>query len=312
MTERRPYRRRDEERNATMAASIIDGRAIADQVRSELAIRIAALTARGTTPGLAAVLVGDDPASTAYVRGKSKACAEAGIYTETLRLPADIGQDALLGTVAQLNADPRFHGIIVQLPLPPGINPDDVTLALTPEKDADGLHPLNLGLLLRGDGVLLPATPAGVQQLLLRSGHDPAGKRVVIAGRSTLVGKPLANLLLQRAPGGNATVTVCHTATPDLGAMTREADILVAAMGRAGAITADMVRPGAVVIDVGSSRVADLTRKSGYRLAGDVDFDAVKEVAAAITPVPGGVGPMTIAMLLVNTVSAAERAIAAH
>ncbi len=288
-------------------ATIIDGQAIAAEVRRELEGRVAALKARGVTPGLAAVLVGDNPASISYVRGKAKACAEVGIDAETVRLPADISEEALLGTIADLNADPRFHGIIVQLPLPPHLDGDRATRAVAPEKDADGLHPLNLGLLMRGEGVLLPATPSGVQQLLVRSGHDPAGKHVVIAGRSNLVGKPLANILMQKAPGANATVTVCHTGTPDLAAVTRRADILVAAMGRPRAITADMVRPGAVVIDVGINRVDDPTRRTGYRLVGDVDFEAVAAVAGAITPVPGGVGPMTVAMLLVNTVTAAER-----
>lgn len=288
-------------------ATIIDGQAIAAKVRRELQGRIVALKARGVTPGLAAVLVGDNPASVSYVRGKAKACAEIGIDAETVRLPADISEEALLGTIADLNADPRFHGIIVQLPLPPHLDGERATRAVAPEKDVDGLHPLNLGLLMRGEGVLLPATPSGVQQLLVRSGHDPAGKHVVIAGRSNLVGKPLANILMQKAPGANATVTVCHTGTPDLAAITRQADILIAAMGRPRAITAEMVRPGAVVIDVGINRIEDPSRRGGYRLVGDVDFDAVAAVAGAITPVPGGVGPMTVAMLLVNTVTAAER-----
>ncbi len=290
-----------------MTAEIIDGEAVAAAIRQELVKRIGALRARGVMPGLAAVLVGNDPASAAYVRGKTKDCAAVGIYTETVHRPADVSQAALLGLITDLNADPRFHGIIVQLPLPPHLDEAAVTGAVAPEKDADGLHPLNLGLLARGDGVLLPATPAGVQELLVRSGHDPAGRHVVIAGRSTLVGKPLALILLRKAPGANATVTVCHTGTRDLGAITRQADILVAAIGRPGAITAGMVRPGAVVIDVGISRVDDPTRRRGYRLAGDVDFASVAEVAGAITPVPGGVGPMTRAMLLVNTVTAAER-----
>lgn len=288
-------------------AEIIDGQAIAEQVRGELRDRIAALKAQGITPGLAAVLVGDDPASVAYVRGKAKDAAEAGIFAETVRQPPDISEEALLGLIADLNADPRFHGIIVQLPLPAHLDGERATRAVAPEKDADGLHPLNLGLLMRGEGKLLPATPSGVQQLLVRTGHDPAGKHVVIAGRSNLVGKPLANILMQKAPGANATVTVCHTGTRDLAAMTRQADILVVAMGRARAITAEMVRPGAVVIDVGVNRVADPSRKSGYRLVGDVDFEEVAAIAGAITPVPGGVGLMTRAMLLVNTVTAAEQ-----
>jgi methylenetetrahydrofolate dehydrogenase (NADP+)/methenyltetrahydrofolate cyclohydrolase len=290
-----------------MTATIIDGRAIADAVQWELRSRIGSLKTQGVTPGLAAVLVGDNPASAAYVRGKAKAAAELGIFAETVRRTADISEGELLGLIADLNADPRFHGIIVQLPLPPHLDGERATRAVAPHKDADGLHPLNLGLLMRGEGVLLPATPSGVQQLLVRSGHDPAGKHVVIAGRSNLVGKPLANILLQKAAGANATVTVCHTGTRDLAAITRQADILVAAMGRPGAITAALVRPGAVVIDVGINRVDDPTRRSGYRLVGDVDFEAVAPLAGAITPVPGGVGPMTVAMLLVNTITAAER-----
>ena len=287
--------------------TVIDGTAIAAQVKEDLRPRIAALRERGVVPGLVAVLVGDDPASVAYVRGKARASADVGIDGRTLRLPATISQEELHAKIERLNADSSVHGMIVQMPLPRGLDGDAATRVLAPAKDADGLHPENLGLLLRGEGVLLPATPSGVQQLLLRSGNDPAGKHVVIAGRSNLVGKPLAMLLMQKAAGGNATVTVCHTATPDLAAETRRADILIAAMGRSGAITAEHVRPGAVVIDVGISRIEDPTRKSGQRLVGDVDYEQVAPIAAAITPVPGGVGPMTIAMLLVNTVTAAER-----
>ncbi len=290
-----------------MTAELIDGSAVAAAIRQELRERLAALEKRGVTVGLAAVLVGDDPASAAYVRGKARDCEEIGIYTETVRRTADTTQDALLGLIADLNSDPRFHGIIVQLPLPHALDAERAIRALSPEKDADGQHPFNLGLLMRGEGVLLPATPSGVQHLLMRTGHDPAGRHVVIAGRSNLVGKPLANILMQKAPGANATVTICHTATPDLAGVTRQADILIAAIGRPGAITAAMVRPGAVVVDVGISRVDDASRRSGYRLVGDVDFESVAAVAGAITPVPGGVGPMTRAMLLVNTVTAAER-----
>lgn len=290
---------------------IIDGTAIARDVTDELRPRIAALRARGVTPGLVAVLVGDNPASVSYVRGKARASAEIGIDGRTLRLPATISQSDLHAEVERLNAHPAVHGIIVQMPLPAGLDGDAATRAVLPAKDVDGLHPENLGLLLRGEGVLLPATPSGVQQLLLRSGNDPAGKHVVIVGRSNLVGKPLAALLMQRGRGANATVTVCHTGTAGLAAETRRADILIAALGHPGALTAEHVRPGAVVIDVGVNRVPDPTRKSGYRLTGDVDFDAVAPLAAAITPVPGGVGPMTIAMLLVNTVNAAERQTAA-
>ena len=287
--------------------AVVDGAAIARQVREELRPRMAALKARGVVPGLVAVLVGDNPASVAYVRGKARASEESGIAATTLRLPATIGQAELLAEVERLNRDPAVHGMIVQLPLPDQLDEEAVTRAVLPEKDADGLHPCNLGLLLRGEGVLLPATPSGVQQLLIRSGNDPAGRHVVIAGRSNLVGKPLAAILMQKAPGANATVTVCHTGTPDLAAATRRADLLIAAMGRPGSITREHVRPGAVVIDVGVNRVSDPTRKSGYRLIGDVDYDAVAPIAAAITPVPGGVGPMTVAMLMVNTVTAAER-----
>ena len=285
----------------------IDGTVIAAQVKEELRPRIAALRQGGITPGLVAVLVGDDPASAAYVRGKARASADVGIDGRTLRLPATISQAELHGEIERLNADPSVHGMIVQMPLPRGLDGDAATRMVAPAKDADGLNPENLGLLLRGEGVLLPATPSGVQQLLLRSGNDPAGKHVVIAGRSNLVGKPLAMLLMQKAVGGNATVTVCHTATPDLAAETRRADILIAAIGRRSAITAEHVRPGAVVIDVGINRIEDPSRRSGQRLVGDVDYEQVAPIAGAITPVPGGVGPMTIAMLLVNTVTAAER-----
>lgn len=291
-----------------MTARVIDGTLIAAELRGELAQRIEALKRTGVVPGLAVVLVGDDPASASYVRGKTRACAEMGVMSETLTPNAAIGQGALLGLVRDLNADPRFHGIIVQLPLPQHIDERLITGAVDPHKDVDGLHPVNLGLLLRGDGRLLPCTPAGVQQLLVRTGNDPGGKHVVICGRSNLVGKPLAAILVQKATGANATVTVCHTGTPEIGAFTREADILVVVTGRAGTITAGMVKRGAVVIDVGVNRVADPSRKSGYRLAGDVDYEGVSRVAGAITPVPGGVGPMTVIMLISNTVLAAETA----
>lgn len=263
---------------------------------------------RGHAPGLAVVLVGDDPASHAYVRGKERACQEAGIFTETRNLPADISQADLIKTVSDLNDDRRFHGILVQLPLPGHIDEDAVIQAVDPGKDVDGLHPVNIGLLFAGTPRFAPATPLGVQRMLIEAGVQVQGARVVICGRSNLVGKPLAGLLLQRGEGANATVTLCHTGTRDMSAETRRADILIAAMGRPGTITADMVRPGAVVIDVGTSRVDDPSRKRGYRLAGDVAFDEVSEVAAAITSVPGGVGPMTIAMLLHNVLLAAQLA----
>lgn len=288
-----------------MPATIIDGNAIAQQVRNEVGADIAKLKARGVEPGLMVVLVGDDPASVSYVRGKTRDAAEAGIRSETMRLPATTGQDELLRIVAGLNADPAWHGILVQLPLPPQVDESTIISAIAVEKDVDGLTPVNVGRLFRGEPGLRPCTPHGVQQMLLRTGNDPAGKHVVVCGRSNLVGKPLAGLLMQKAPGGNATVTVCHTGTLDLARFTRDADILIAAIGRPHAITADMVREGAVVIDVGVNRIEDKTRKSGGRLVGDVDFDAVAPKASAISPVPGGVGPMTRAMLLHNTVLAA-------
>ena len=289
-----------------MTAEIIDGKAIAQQVRDELRPRVEALRQRGVTPGLAVVLVGENPASVSYVRGKTRDCAEVGIASETYRLPAEASQEEIIALVRRINADPTWHGQLVQLPLPEHVDEEAVIAAIDPAKDVDGAHPLNQGRLLRGLPTYLPPTPHGVQQLLLRSGHPPDRKHVVVCGRSNLVGKPLATLLMQKRPGANATVTVCHTGTPDLAEFTRQADILVAAMGRAGAITADMVREGVVVIDVGTNSIPDASRKSGRRLVGDVDFEAVGEKAAAITPVPGGVGPMTRAMLLVNTVLAAE------
>lgn len=289
-----------------MTAQIIDGKAIAAQVLGEVATRVATLQKRDIQAGLAVVLVGDDPASVSYVRGKMRDAQEVGIRSETIRLPAETSQDELLWLVAKLNADPGWHGVLVQLPLPPHIDERTVILSLNPDKDVDGLHPVNVGRLFRGEPGFVSCTPAGVIQMLLRSGVDPAGKHAVVCGRSNLVGKPLVGLLMQKAQGGNATVTVCHTGTPDLGLHTRQADILIAVMGRPGTITAEMVRPGAVVIDVGVNAIPDASKKSGQRLVGDVDFNAVSNVAAAITPVPGGVGPMTRAMLMWNTLVAAE------
>jgi len=289
-----------------MPADIIDGNAIARQVRAELVPRIEALRQRGIQPGLAVVLVGEHSASVTYVRGKMKDSAELGIASETFRLPADASQREIIETVEQINADTTWSGFLVQTPLPAHVDTEKVLATVDPTKDVDGLHPWSQGRLLRGLPTFVPATPAGVQQLLIRSGHSPEGKHVVICGRSGLVGKPLAVLLVQKAPGANATVTICHTGTRDLASITRQADILVAAMGSARSITADMVHKGAVVIDVGTNSIPDATKKSGQRLVGDVDFEAVCAKAAAITPVPGGVGPMTRAMLLVNTVLAAE------
>ncbi|MFQ5860960.1 MAG: bifunctional methylenetetrahydrofolate dehydrogenase/methenyltetrahydrofolate cyclohydrolase FolD [Dehalococcoidia bacterium] len=289
---------------------ILDGTAIAKEIRAEVADGVQELQGeRGVTPGLAAVLVGDNPASAVYVRTKGRACQEVGIFSETFQLAQDTSREELLALVERLNGDPRFHGILVQLPLPSHLDEREVLNALDPAKDVDGLHPVNMGKLVAGNPDFVPGTPAGIQQMLLRSGYDPAGRHVVVCGRSNIVGKPLAVLLMQKRPGANATVTVCHTGTPDLAQVTRRADILVAAMGSPRAVTADMVREGAVVIDVGVNRVEDPSAQRGYRLVGDVDFEAVSEKAEAISPVPGGVGPMTVAMLLVNTLKATRLSI---
>ena len=289
-----------------MAAKIIDGTAMAKEIRAEVAEGVVEMKAKhGVVPGLAAVLVGDDPASMIYVRNKEKAAAEAGIMAEVFRPSADTTQDELLSLVGKLNSDDRFHGILVQLPLPDHIDETVVIEAINPDKDVDGLHPMNMGRLMAGRPRFVSATPAGIQQMLLRSGYDPEGKHVVVCGRSNIVGKPVANLLMQRLAGSNATVTVCHTRTKNLADVTRQADILIAAMGQPLLITADMVKEGAVVIDVGMNRIDAPERKRGYRLVGDVDFGPVSEKVEAITPVPGGVGPMTIAMLLFNTLKAA-------
>ena len=289
-----------------MSAIVIDGKKMAEDIRGEVALGVRAVKeSTGITPGLAAVLVGNDPASSVYVRNKRRACDEAGMFSETFELPSEATQAHLLQVIGSLNVDPRFHGILVQLPLPPHIEEREVILMINPDKDVDGMHPINSGRLLEGNPRILPATPAGVQQMLVRTGNDPTGKHVVVLGRSNIVGKPLAALLMQKAAGANATVTVCHTGTNDIGTFSRQADIVVAAIGRPQALTSDMVKEGAVVIDVGINRVEDATKKSGYRLVGDVDYEAVADKASAITPVPGGVGPMTIAMLLTNTLRAA-------
>lgn len=288
----------------TATAELIDGRQIASEVRQEVKASVDAWTAKGNrAPVLKVVLIGDNPASASYVRGKNRACAEAGIESETMTFEADLSENALLEIIDGLNEDPEVDGILVQLPLPAHINEDRILRAISPAKDVDCFHPENVGNLVAGVPGLQPATPAGIMEMLKRSGIETRGKTAVVIGRSNIVGKPMANLLVQR--GIDATVTVCHSRTPDLPGVCRGADILIAAIGRAGFVTADMVKPGAAVIDVGINRVDDASRPRGYRLVGDVDFEAVREVAGHITPVPGGVGPMTIAMLLKNTFFAA-------
>jgi methylenetetrahydrofolate dehydrogenase (NADP+)/methenyltetrahydrofolate cyclohydrolase len=290
-----------------VSARLLDGVAIAAAIRAEVTEDVRTLAARGIIPGLAVVLVGEDPASDVYVRSKGKACLEAGMHSETIRMSADSPAAEVLATIDRLNADPAIHGILCQLPLPPHINADEVLQRIDPGKDVDGFHPVNVGKVVLGDPTAFkPATPFGIQQILLRSGIETRGARAVIVGRSTIVGRPMANLLIQPGPGGDATVTVAHSRTRDLPAVCREADILVVAIGRAEFIGADAVKPGATVIDVGINRVEDASRPRGYRLVGDVAFEPVAEVAGAITPVPGGVGPMTIAMLLRNTLQAAQ------
>ncbi len=290
-----------------MNPTIINGTEISRIIREEIATEVAVLKSdHNLIPGLAVVLVGDDPASAVYVRNKGRACDEVGIYSETINLPSTTTQSELLNKISDLNQDPRFHGVLVQLPLPTHISQRSIILSLDPRKDVDGLHPINVGRLVEGNPNFIPCTPAGIQQLLMRSGQDPAGKHLVVCGRSDIVGKPIAIMMMQKQEGANATVTICHTGTKNLGDITRSADILVAAIGRPRSITADMVTDGVVVIDVGINRVEDSSKRSGYRLVGDVDFEEVSKKSMAITPVPGGVGPMTIAMLLTNTVKAAR------
>ena len=297
-----------------MTAQIISGRDIGNDIRAELEETVARLKEeQGVTPGLCTVLVGDDPASHMYVGMKNKAAGKLGIYSRQITLPLDTPEDELLGLVDGLNADPDIHGILVQLPLPDHIDEAKVIEAIDPSKDVDGFHPISVGRLATDSGdFFAPCTPAGVVEMLLRSGHDPSGKHCVVVGRSNIVGKPMASLLIRKAAGGNATVTVCHSRTPDLGAVTRTADILIVAIGRPEMITGDMVSPGTVVIDVGSHRLDEADSEKGYRLCGDVLFDEVKEVASAISPSPGGVGPMTITMLLANTVKSASMAAGAQ
>jgi methylenetetrahydrofolate dehydrogenase (NADP+) / methenyltetrahydrofolate cyclohydrolase len=295
-----------------MPAELISGTKVAEEIREELKVKVAELKKKGITPGLVIVRVGEDPASVSYVSGKSKASEELGIYSETIVFPESATEKELLDKVEQLNKDAKFHGILVQLPLPKHIDADKVLNLINPQKDVDGFHPINVGKLLIGEPYFMPCTPHGVQELLVRSGNSPEGKHVVICGRSNIVGKPVMAILIQKKKGANATVTMVHTGTKNMAEVVRQADIVIAAMGSPKAITADMVREGAVVIDVGVNRVADATKKSGFRLVGDTDFDAIKEKAKAITPVPGGVGPMTITMLMMNTIRAAEMQAKSH
>ena len=292
-----------------MRAQIIDGKKLAAETRAEIAAGVAALKAeKGVTPGLAVILVGDNPASVSYVTAKEKACREAGMYSREIRLPAETPEQVVVETVKALNADPAIHGILVQLPLPKGISEKKVVDAIAAEKDVDGFTPVNVGRMLIGEDCFLPCTPHGIVKLIEVTGMDIAGKHAVVIGRSNIVGKPVAALLARKGPHANATVTLCHTGTPDISVYTKTADVVVVAAGRPNTLTGDMLKPGAVVIDVGVNRVPDATKPKGYRLCGDADFASCAEVAAAITPVPGGVGPMTITMLLWNTLESARKA----
>ena len=289
-----------------MSAQLIDGKKLAAETRAEIARGVAALKAeKGVTPGLAVILVGDNPASVSYVTAKEKACREAGMLSREIRMPATVAEDELIAAIAKLNGDPAIHGILVQLPLPKGSSEKRVIDAIAPEKDVDGFTPVNVGRMLIGDDCFLPCTPHGIIKLIEVTGMDLAGKHAVVIGRSNIVGKPVAALLSRKSV--NATVTLCHTGTKDLAAFTRTADVVVVAAGRPNTLTGDMLKPGAVVIDVGVNRVPDATKEKGYRLCGDADFASCAEVASAITPVPGGVGPMTITMLLWNTLESARR-----
>lgn len=291
-----------------MSATILDGKKLSADMRADIAKKVAGLKAsRGITPGLAVVLIGDDPASISYVTAKEKACREAGMFSKDIRLSGDTTQEEAIALVQKLNDDPFIHGILVQLPLPKQIDESAVISAIAPEKDVDGFTPVNVGNMIIGEQCFLPCTPHGIIRMLLSAKVETSGKNAVVIGRSNIVGKPVAHLLMRKAPGGNATVTVCHTRTKDLASFTKNADILVVAAGRPSTVTGDMIKPGAVIIDVGVNRVPDSTRPRGYRLVGDVDFDSAKEKASLITPVPGSVGPMTITMLLYNTLESASR-----
>ena len=292
-----------------MSAEILNGKSLAADMRMDIAVQVAELKEKtGVTPGLGVILVGVDPASTSYVTAKEKACAEAGMHSEDIRVPAETTQEEVLKLVEGMNKNPAINGILVQLPLPNHIDESAVINAIAPEKDVDGFTPVNVGRMMIGQSCFLPCTPHGIIQMLLKAGVETSGKNAVVVGRSNIVGKPVAQLLMRKAKGGNATVTVCHTRTEDLKSFTQQADILVVAAGRPNTVTGDMIKPGATVIDVGVNRIPDETRPRGYRLAGDVDFESAKEVASLITPVPGGVGPMTITMLLYNTLESARRA----
>ncbi|MEO0095491.1 MAG: bifunctional methylenetetrahydrofolate dehydrogenase/methenyltetrahydrofolate cyclohydrolase FolD [candidate division WOR-3 bacterium] len=289
-------------------AKILSGTELAEKMRQEMKSEINQLKEKyNLIPGLAVILVGDNPASISYVKGKEKACAEVGIISKEYKFDADYKETELLKLIGDLNSDDSIHGILVQLPLPEHINEEKVLYAIDPKKDVDGFHPVNVGKLMIGADCFLPCTPHGIQQLLIRNNIEVSGKHVVIVGRSNIVGKPLAMILVQKKPGANATVTMCHTGTRDIAKFTREADILVVAAGRPHTVSGDMVKDGAVVIDVGVNRITDPTKKSGFRLIGDVDFEEVSKKASAISPVPGGVGPMTITMLLYNTILAAKK-----
>jgi len=289
-----------------MTAETIDGKRVSQEIREEIRLELENLKKKDCTVGLTAVLVGDDPASAIYVRNKARACDKVGIYSEVKRFPRELRESDLLAEIDSLNARDDINGILVQLPLPSQISEEKVILKIDPQKDVDGFHPFNVGMMLAGKPTFLPCTPYGIQELLARSGNDPSGKHVVILGRGSLVGKPLSVMLSQKQKGANATVTLCHTGTQNLSHLASEANILVAAMGRPEFVKKDMVKPGAVVIDVGVNRVEDKSTEKGYRIVGDVNFQEVSQVAKALTPVPGGVGPMTIAMLLKNTLKAAK------
>jgi len=288
-------------------AEIIDGKKIAEEIKREVQEESAQLKSRyGITPGLAFILVGENPASESYIRSKEKACAESGFYSITERMPAGISMSGLLAKIRQFNEDARIHGLLVQLPLPKHLDESEVIDAINPAKDVDGFHPYNVGKLMIGEDTFKPCTPAGIQEMLVRSGNDPSGRHVVVVGRSNIVGKPIANILFQKQAGANAVVTIAHTGAKDLSAYTKSADILVAAIGKPRFITGTMLREGVVVIDVGINRVPDATTKSGHRIVGDVDFESASKVAKAISPVPGGVGLMTVAMLMKNTLKSAR------